>query len=295
MVAGRRLAWLGRVDASGWLRAHGFLLFAGAIWLAPPLLGLAQRYWTTAQGAQGPIILVTGIWALAWQLRRHAALAAPGPIGTTLAGLLLAIAAYVVARMAGLLSLECLAAYGAIVAILHGYCGTRLLRRAWMPLVYLLAVVPPPYSIEAGVTGALKLRIATWSVDLLHALGLEVANSGSALYVDQYELLVEAACSGLNSIFSLSAIGLFYIWWQRRGDDWGRALLLTALIVPIAILANLGRVMLLLLLVHWQGDRVLAGSLHPAIGFFMFAVALGLVVALDTLLRRRAAPAEPVA
>jgi exosortase len=266
--------------------AAAVLAAAILLWLAPALLGLAGGYWATPQGAQGPIILFTGLWALWYEYRRAPGLAVPGPIGWTLIALAGAILLYVLARMIGMLSLACLAAWLGAVAALYGWLGRALLRRLAFPLVYLLCLVPLPYTLEIALTGALKTSVAAWSVRALAALGWDVAYSGNLLYVDQLELLVEAACSGLNSIFSLTAIGLFYIFWQRR-RRWQESLVLALAIVPLAILANVARVMLLIALVRWRGEQVLETVAHPAAGFLTFAISLALLVALDWALPRR--------
>ena len=262
------------------------LLIAAAAWLMPALYGLATRTWSTPQGAQGPIILFTGLWALWFEYRSGRAIAAPGNLAGTMLAFAVAVSLYVVARLVGMLSLACLAAWLGAVAALYGCVGRVLLRRLAFPLVYLLCLVPLPYAVEMALTGTLKTGVAYWSVRWLSWLGWDVAYSGSLLYVDQFELLVEAACAGLNSIFSLTAIGLFYIFWQRR-RRWHESLILALAIVPLAIFANIVRVILLIALVHWRGDQVLETAAHPAAGFLMFAISLALLVALDWALPRR--------
>ncbi|WP_168355915.1 exosortase [Sphingomonas gei] len=273
-------------DAKMSRAAQLVLLVVAAAWLLPALTGLATRTWSTPQGAQGPIILLTGIWALWFEYRRSRARAAPGHLGWTILWFAVAVLLYVVARMIGMLSLACLAAWLGAVAALYGCVGRVLLRRLAFPLAYLLCLVPLPYAVEMALTGTLKTGVAYGSVRALAALGWDVAYSGSLLYIDQFELLVEAACAGLNSIFSLTAIGLFYIFWQRR-RRWHESLILALAIVPLAIFANVVRVMLLIALVHWRGEQVLETAAHPAAGFLMFVVSLALLVALDRALPRR--------
>jgi exosortase/archaeosortase family protein len=62
------------------------------------------------------------------------------------------------------------------------------------------------------------------------------------------------------------------------------ALILAALTLPIAIAANILRVIILILLTFFFGDAVAQGFLHFAAGIFLFAVALMLVFALDAAL-----------
>ena len=93
-----------------------------------------------------------------------------------------------------------------------------------------------------------------------------------------------AACSGLNSIISLSAISLFYIY-VRHQADWRYCLLLIFLIVPVALFANFIRVLTLILLTYHAGEAAAQGFLHNFAGMFMFAVALIAIYLADEVLR----------
>lgn len=259
------------------------LIAAGAVWLVSPLTWLATQVWTTEQGAIGPIIIATGVWTLAVAYRRHARVTAAGDLRRGAALIGGCIVLRLLAAVVGARSAECLATYLGLVALLYAYVGWPMVRRLWFPLAYLLFVIPPPYSLIAPATRALKLWLATGAVDLLAKAGLAVASSGASMYVDQYELLIEAACTGLNSLVSLLAVGMLYVHW-RHATDWRYATLLALLILPIAILANLVRIVLLLLLVHFAGAAVLDSALHPVVGLVMFTVALAVLAGVDRLL-----------
>ncbi len=117
------------------------------------------------------------------------------------------------------------------------------------------------------------------------------------IFVGQYELLVAAACSGLNSIISLTAISLFYVY-LRHQARWRYALFLVLLVVPIALLANFMRVIILILLTYYAGEATAQGFLHNFAGLFMFAIALVTIFAIDELVRplwqrRKVRPSEP--
>ena len=62
-----------------------------------------------------------------------------------------------------------------------------------------------------SVTGPLKAAVSAVAARLLYALGYPVARSGVMLSVGQYQLLVADACAGLNSMFTLEALGLLYM------------------------------------------------------------------------------------
>jgi exosortase/archaeosortase family protein len=87
----------------------------------------------------------------------------------------------------------------------------------------------------------------------------------------------------MNSIFGLLAIGLFYIY-LVRGSSVLYSIFLAALMIPIAIAANIIRVIIVMLLTYYFGDEVGQGFLHFAAGIFLFVIALFLVFALDAAL-----------
>ena len=67
------------------------------------------------------------------------------------------------------------------------------------PLLYLAFVIPPPNTLLAELTAPLKLLVSQVATDWLHGWGLPVAREGVTIFVAQYQLLVEDACSGMNS------------------------------------------------------------------------------------------------
>jgi exosortase/archaeosortase family protein len=72
----------------------------------------------------------------------------------------------------------------------------------------------------------------------------------------------------------------------RHRGSWLHGLGLALLVPPIAILANLARVIILLLITHAWGDAVAQGLLHRGAGLMMFLVALAGLLASDALLSR---------
>ena len=101
----------------------------------------------------------------------------------------------------------------------------------------------------------------------------------------QYQLLVEDACSGMNSIVGLIAVSLLYIY-LMRGSSWLIYSLpsSSAWSIPIAIVANILRIMVLVLLTYFFGNEVAQGFLHVTAGLFLFTTALLFVFLIDQLL-----------
>ena len=271
--------------ARGWRRLSPpwIMLLLGAVAMAvPTLIGISTVSWSTEQGAHGPIVLAIAIWLFArrWPAMRERA--APGNVLLGGLGLAFWLVVYVAARIIGSIVIESGALYGALVAVLYLLVGARAMRAAWFPIGYFLFVLPPPGSLVAEATQPLRLGISQWAVQVLSWLDYPVARSGLLIYVDQYTLEVKAACGGLNSMISLSAIGLFYAYILHNAN-WRYCAILGGVAIVFAMAANFVRVLILILLTYHGGDNLAQGFLHGFAGMTMFAVALSGVIAFDHL------------
>jgi len=280
-IAERSLAWGPAV----------FLLGMAAIFL-PTMYDVARLTWTTEQGGHAPIIVATGGWVLWRELKMTDAEARPGNAWIGMPLLALGLLIYVVARITGVLELEAFAMYGAIIAAFYLMVGGALLRALWFPILYLAVALPPPDQVVTFLTQPLKIAISQWSVSLLHMLGYPIASSGVTIQIDNYQLLVAAACAGLNSIISLSAICLFYVY-LRHKSDWVSFLTVAALVIPVAVFSNLVRVLTLILVTYYLGEAAGQGFIHDFAGLTVFLVALLTIFGADALFtsfreRRRA-------
>lgn len=265
------------------LSQRWFLVLSALILVGPTFYALSQGYWQTEQGGHGPVILATGLWLL-WHEGQHLE---PGRnVGRSspvIAAILFFGALSVVGGIASERFVQTASTYACFVALLYYGVGLRGLRRIWAPVIYLAFLIPPPDRIMAPLTAFLKVELAHWAVNLLSAFGIPAAADGANLYIGPYQLVVEAACAGMNSLVSLLAIGLFYTYLLYR-SNWQYALILSLFIVPIAILANYFRILLLLLLTYYGGAAAGQGLAHDAMGLSTFVIALLCLVALDKLL-----------
>ena len=262
----------------GWPLIVGFATLA-----APTVWRLAQQTWSREDGAQGPLILALGLWLL-WRdwptLRREAH---AGSTMLACAVTVLAMVFYVAGRVFDYMTLEAGGLYAAGLAILYTRVGAAGLRKAWFPLLFLAFAVPPPGFVIDDLTAPLKHLAAALSTASLAAIGLPVAREGVTIMVAQYQLLVEDACSGMNSLVGLTAISLLYIYLRRRASPL-YAVLLAAFVIPIAIAANVVRITTLILITYAFGDEVAQSFIHMAAGFLLFGTALVLVFVLDGVL-----------
>jgi exosortase len=262
---------------------HWPLAVGGLSLLIPTLIAVATGSWTGEAGVHGPIVLATGIWLFARRWKELLEIQRPGSWGVTLALLIPALLVYAFGRAFDFLALEALALGAVFVAIFYGWFGAEACKRMWFPILYLGFVVPLPGWVITTLTAPMKEYVSVSATWLLAKAGYPIVREGVTLYVAQYQLLVEDACAGLNSLISLTAISLFYIYILHNAS-WRYALFLMLWIVPVALLANLVRVLILVLITFHMGNAAAQGFLHSTAGLVMFATALLGIFAVDGLM-----------
>lgn len=278
-------------DVLPWLR-HDWPILAGLLALyLPTFASLAQDAWRLPEHWHEPAILSMCLYLL-W-IKRAAWLHAVPAIGSARgwvavgAGLVL----YALGRSQGMVSLEMASLMPVLAGLVWWRRGRGALRAVAFPIGFLAFAVPLPFFFIDWVSGGLKATVSQWVSTLLYHVGYPIAHQGVVLSIGQYQLLVADACSGLNSLYSLAAMGVLYLHLRGQTGIARRALLLASL-VPIALAANVFRVLVLVLLTYYFGETAAQGVAHPLLGFGTFALALGLLVGVDRLTgyRRRAPP-----
>jgi exosortase B len=250
----------------------------------PTYYDLANGLWNSEEHAHGPIVLIVALY-LIW--RSRAVLLAPGAdkpnaaIGWPVLALGLLI--YALGRSQDIILFEVGSQIPVLIGALLITTGFSAVRAMWFPLFFLLFMVPLPGFIVDAATGPLKQYISVIAEHILYAVGYPIARTGVILTIGQYQLLVADACSGLHSMFSLTAMGLLYLYLMQR-TSMARNLILIASILPIAFAANVVRVMILVLVTYHFGDEAGQGFVHDFAGILLFVVGLLFLFALDGLL-----------
>jgi exosortase len=262
--------------------ANLMLALGCAILILPTMYEVATKTWTGEQGGHGPLVLATGLWAVWRELKGKDIERLPGSLAIGIPFLALTLGLFVIARITGILELEAFLMYGAVISGAYLAFGGAVIRAIWFPLVYLAFALPPPDTVVAFVTQPIKIAISTWAVSVLQLLGYPIASSGVTIQIAQYQLLVAAACAGLNSIVTLTALCLFYVYLRRRSDPIA-FLVIAIAAIPVAIVANFVRVIALVLITYYFGDAVAQGFVHDFAGLLMFSVALLTVFGIDQL------------
>lgn len=273
------------LDALAALKAWWPVILGLLVLYVPTYWMLAHGLWNSEDHAHGPIVLAVTLF-LIWQ-KRDALVQAGTPgraeaaIGWTL--LVIGLLAYALGRSQDILLFEVGSQIPVILGALLITVGAKAARALWFALFFLLFMIPLPGFIVDAATGPLKQYISVIAEHVLYAAGYPIARVGVTLIVGQYQLLVADACSGLHSMFSLSAMGLLYLYLMQRTSV-ARNLILMAAILPIAFAANVVRVMVLILVTYHLGDEAGQGFLHGFAGIMLFVIGLLFLFLLDWVL-----------
>jgi exosortase B len=281
------------------------LLFASVIAAyIPTYIKLTAGPWRTEQEGHGPLIIMAALW-IAWQCRGRLKKTpiSPTPISGWLV-LSIGLVMMVLGRSQDVLLIEVLSEIPVISGCIILLAGWGVLRVFAFPIGFLVFSAPPPSFLMDAGTVPLKAFVSDLVTQVLYAAGYPIAQNGVMIMIGPYQLLVKDACAGMNSIFALSAIGIFYIYAVSAGSRIHNLILLLS-ILPITIAANFVRVLALVLLAYYGGIDAVEGAYHEVTGVALFVIAILLLFLLDACLnavasmlrkfRRRSKPSDRIA
>jgi exosortase len=169
-----------------------------------------------------------------------------------------------------------------LVGLLLVLGGTALLRELAFPLLLLPFMIPIPGVVYNQITFPLQLFASRVAEALLGSIfNIPVLREGNVLVLASQTLSVAEACSGIRSLLSLSFLALVYgYFFDTR--VWMRYALFIG-VLPIAILANAGRVTITGILSE-RDPELARGFFHELEGFVIFAIAFAMLFVLHLLI-----------
>lgn len=173
-----------------------------------------------------------------------------------------------------------------LAGLVWTWFGWAMLRAVSFPVAFLFFAAPTFPVIINRLSFALQSVAAFSAVRLAQALGAAVTREGPQgmdLYFPSGMLTVEGACSGLNSLIALLALGALFAYFSNC-PLWRRWLLFF-LSAPVALAANIVRITSLCVYAALTTAERAAGLFHDIGGFVLFAVALVVLGLLKEALR----------
>ncbi|HKI84845.1 MAG TPA: exosortase/archaeosortase family protein [Candidatus Krumholzibacteria bacterium] len=171
----------------------------------------------------------------------------------------------------------------AVLAAVESLAPAKIVS-AWRgPLLALLLLVPWPYVLYYGATAHLQRMSSAAAAFVLHWSGVPLAREGNLLHFAGYDLEVVEACSGLRSLLVMSALAAFIAAAARLSVR--RTLFLLLLSVPLALGANLLRLVLTGYGAQLGGPETAENLFHLGGGLLSFALGV-IVLGMAAFIRR---------
>ncbi len=261
------------------LVAGGFLL-----WLSwEPLSRLPGQWRDNEAYSHGWIIIAVAL-LLVWQRIPDMQQLSAGGSWWAVPWAVAALALLLLAVRAEIFVFGQYGAFAALLALVMATAGWQGLRLLALPLALIFLAIPLPGFLELSLTADLKLlssRLGAWG---LQQLGIPVYADGNIIDLGHYQLHVVDACSGLNYLVPLLAIGLIMAAFLRV-SWWQRALVVLATI-PITIAMNVLRILMTGILVRHFGTSAADGFVHDFEGWLVFVACLLMLLPVMALVVR---------
>lgn len=169
--------------------------------------------------------------------------------------------------------------YGMVLAIFGitlSLVGKEAFKIIWIPLLFLVFMIPLPGFIFQSLSAQLQLISSELGVFVIRAAGISVYLEGNVIDLGSYQLQVVEACSGLRYLFPLVTLTFMTVYFFKV-PFWVRAIVFLSSI-PITVLMNSIRIGVIGVLVEYGGPEQAEGFLHDFEGWVVFMFCIGLII-----------------
>ena len=260
------------------------LMFADALVELERLWSRREEY---SHGYLIPLISLFLIWQKRYDLARTEMTGSWLGFGVLVFGLVM----YVMGDLGTLYVIE----HYAFVVVLFGLAwavtGTRAMRFLWIPIAFLVFMVPLPPFLYNNLSQQLQLISSELGVMVIRWFGISVFLEGNVIDLGVYKLQVVEACNGLRYLFPLMSFG-FLAAYLFHAPLWQRALVFLST-MPITVLMNSFRIGVIGVLVDNFGIEQAEGFLHMFEGWIIFMACIGILLLEMLLLMRLTGERRP--
>jgi len=248
-----------QIPLNYWLAGVVALLFAAAFSLT--FVDLIEKwYLPDSYYSHGVLIPFISIW-LIWRKRDQLAGLKNEPARN---GLFLVVPALIM----HVLSVAMLLVLIGTLAYIRGWAIVRLF---WFPIVFLLYMMPPPSMLILKVVFEMKMFACRSGSFVVNIFNIPVAHEGSKMHLPNATLIIGDTCSGLRSLIALTAMGALFAYLSSGSVN--RKTLFFLFSFPIAIFANVVRVIAICLVAYFWGEDIAEHAFHDISGYLVFVIA----------------------
>jgi exosortase len=173
----------------------------------------------------------------------------------------------------------CIVAYISLLFGLSWFLhGWHTVKPVIFPYAMLFFMVPMEFIDEiAGVP--MRLLVTNVAVFLMRMVGLDVTQAGNWFAIGSMEFRVDAPCSGLKSLISLTALGATFAFVTQRTTL--KKLLLGACAIPIALVTNVVRLACVGIFAQLIGMNFAVKVFHEHAAVVLYILAILIFMSLD--------------
>jgi exosortase A len=274
---------------SGWTLVT-LLTLASAAWLLisyGDTVASVVAIWLRSDTYAHGLLVVPIAGYLVWRERHAVERLTAQP---SLWGLLLFLAGgglWLLGRLADVDAAQQFAVVLMLVAGVWALLGTRVVRRLWFPLMFLVFAVP----VGDFLLPPLMNFTADFTVATLRLTGIPVYREGNVFQIPSGSWSVVEACSGLRYLIASLTLGALYAYLSYR-SVWKRIVfVLFATLAPI--LANGVRAYFIVMLGHLSNMKLAVGVDHLIYGWIFFGLVMMLMFWIGSLWRENPNPEPP--
>ena len=155
-------------------------------------------------------------------------------------------------------------------------CGTTAMRRYWFGFFFLIFMVPLPVALYSKFASPLQLLASRVASTVMNATGVPVLCEGNRMTLPGgLQMFVAEACSGMRQLTGFLALTTAVAYLTTR-PIWYRVIIIISAL-PIALSANVARVMLTGYIMHFVNPQFALGTYHTLEGLIMMGFGLFLL------------------
>lgn len=198
--------------------------------------------------------------------------------------LIVALAMRIIGRLAYVDFFDAYSIIPAIAGAVWCLMGFRAMLWALPAIVFLFFAIPLPYQMESGLSWQLQGVATEFSTFFLRALGLPAVSEGHVVWIGEEKLFVEEACSGLRIFVGMAACA--YFWAVLNDRHWSDRVVLVVTALPLALLVNAVRIVLIGLFYQWVDSPSARHAIHDISGYLMILLSFGALGAISAYWRQ---------
>lgn len=172
-------------------------------------------------------------------------------------------------------SLEPIAILPCVAGLVLLFGGSAAWKWAWPAVGFLAFMIPLPYTVAVALSGPLQRLATLVSTFVMQTLGLSALAEGNVIRLNEHQIGVVEACSGLRMLVVFFALSTAVVLVVKR--HWMDKAIIVASAVPIAVASNIIRVTATGMMYEFGQAELAQRFFHDVAGWFMMPLALGMM------------------